>query len=162
VRGLSRVAALALAAGVAAGGCGGDDRAPESSTKDSAKESAQQVADYLAAFGRGDGASACALLTPQAAAGVRSLSDEIDAPDCEGAIAELARIAERIRAPRISVSVNGERAVAKVTSKRPPYRTEVLLTKQDGEWRLAVPPAILQRYSTPPGIPDETGAHGRR
>jgi hypothetical protein len=144
----------------AAGGCGGEDgNGSDSAGSASAK---QRVADYFAAFDRGDGAAACALLTPQAIAGVPSLSDQIKAPDCERAIGELARIGEHIRAPRVSVSVNGDRAVAKVTSRRPAYQSDVLLAKQDGAWLIAYPPAVLERYKTPPGIPDETGAHGRQ
>jgi hypothetical protein len=160
VRGLPAVAALALAIGVAAGGCGGGD-GEGGSEAEAGVSAKQQVADYFAAFGRGDGASACALLTPQAKAGVRTLSDRIEAPDCEGAIRELSRVGEHIRSPRISVAVNGERAIAKVTNKRPPYQSDVLLTKQDDGWRIAFPPAVLERYTTPPGIPDETGAHDR-
>jgi hypothetical protein len=32
----------------------------------------------------------------------------------------------------------------------------VLLVKQDGKWRIAYPPALVEHYKTPPGIPNET------
>jgi hypothetical protein len=160
LRRLPQVGALLLAAGAVASGCGGDggnaSRVPDDV---SAKN---QVAAYLAAFNRGDGRSACALLTPEARAGVPSLADQIQAPDCEGAIRELARIGAHLRSPRISVEVGGDRAIAKVVSRRPPYQSDVLLRKEGGAWRIAFPPALLERYRTPPGIPSELGRRGRK
>jgi hypothetical protein len=152
VRELPRVAILLLALTVAGcgggSGGGGSERAGAGSAK-------QQLADYLAAFNRGDGPSACALLTPQARAGVPHLSNRINAPDCEGAIRELARTSEHLRAPQISVHVDGKRAIAKVRNKRPPYQSDVLLYKEDSGWRIAYPPALLERYKTAPGIPSD-------
>ena len=160
--GLPRVTAVAaVAIALGAGGCGRGDDSGGSAAGDGASAK-QQLSAYFTAFNRGDGAAACALLTAEAQAGVRSLSDRISAPDCEGAIAELSRIGEHIRAPRIAVDVNGERAVAKVTSRRPAYRSDALLVKQEGAWRIAYPPALLERYTSPPGIPDESRAHDRR
>jgi hypothetical protein len=51
--------------------------------------------------------------------------------------------------------VTGNRAIAKVRSKRPPYQSDVLLKEQGGRWRIAYPPALLERYRTPPGIPSD-------
>jgi hypothetical protein len=144
---------------LATGGCGGGDADTTNSGRADAAVAEQRVRDYFAAFGRGDGPAACALLTPQARAGVRSLSDRITAPDCAGAVRELARVSARLRSPRITVEVNGGQAVAKVRNRRPPYESEVLLREQDGAWLIAFPPALLERFRTPPGIPSEE--HGR-
>jgi hypothetical protein len=145
---------LLLAAGALAGGCGGGEDAGHSSRPDGVA-ARTQVAAYLTAFNRGDGRSACSLLTSQAKAGVPHLSDRINAPDCEGAIRELSGVSEHIRSPQISVRVAGKRAIAKVRSKRPPYQSDVLLQEQDGGWRIAYPPALLERFKTPPGIPSD-------
>jgi hypothetical protein len=150
---LPRLTAALLVAALAAPACGGGDGssgASDVSPKD-------QLRAYLAAFARGDGPAACAHLTPQARAGVPHLSDDITSPDCEGAIRELSRTSERLRSPRISVHIRGDQANATVTSRRPPYRSEVLLRKEADGWRIAFPPAILQRYKSPPGIPSDLG-----
>jgi hypothetical protein len=151
VRGLPQVAALLLAAGAVAGGCGGGGDGSAREPDDVAVKN--QVTAYLAAFNRGDGRTACALLTAEARTGVPSLADEIQAPDCEGAIRELARISAHVRSPRISVEVGGDRATAHVVGKRPPYRSDILLHRDGERWLIAFPPALLERYRTPPGIP---------
>jgi hypothetical protein len=107
----------------------------------------------MKAVDRGDGASACALLTPQAQVSVPHLSNRLTAPDCQGAIKELAGLSERLRSPRISVRVEGGRAIASIRNARPRYQSDVLLSKGKEGWRIAVPPAVLERYKTPPGIP---------
>jgi hypothetical protein len=157
MRGLPRlIAPLLVLAAVAAGCGGGESDGAAGSTPGS------QVRAYLAAFERGDGRAACALLTPEARAGVPHLSDDIEAPDCEHAIRELARTTERLRSPRISVDVQGERATARIASTRPPYQSQALLREQNGSWRIAFPPAVLQRYKTPPGIPSELDENGKK
>jgi hypothetical protein len=150
VRRLPQVAALLFA--VAAAGCGGADRehADDAAPRD-------KLHAYLDAFARGDGAAACALLTPEARRGVPGLSDEIESPDCEGAIRELARASVRLRAPRITVSVEGDSATGRIESKRPAYESQVLLRKEGGTWKIAFPPAILEKFKSPPGIPSELG-----
>ena len=162
MRELPRVAsgaALLLAVAVA-GGCGGDGSGGGSSRSEGVSAK-QQVANYFAAFNRGDGAAACALLTPLAEAGVPSLSDRVESPDCEGAIRELSRVSEHLRSPQVAVQVTGERAIAKIRNRRPPYQSDVLLQKGDDGWRIAFPPALLERYTTPPGIRSELEEHGR-
>jgi hypothetical protein len=164
VRELPRVTkhpAVLLAAALVAAGCGGDGSGDGSSRSDDASAK-QQVAGYFAAFNRGDGSAACALLTPEARAGVPSLSDRVESPDCEGAIRELSRVSEHLRSPRVTVEVTGERAVAKVRNRRPPYQSDVLLQKRAEGWRIAFPPALLERYTTPPGIPSELDGHGKQ
>jgi hypothetical protein len=152
VRGLPQIATVVLAwAAVAGCGGGGDGRG----SKTGGASAKQQVTEYLAAFNRGDGPAACALLTPRARAGVPHLSNRIEAPDCEGAIRELARTSEHLRAPTITVREQGKRAVAKIKSRRPPFQSDVLLDKEGDGWRIAYPPAILERYKTPPGIPSD-------
>jgi hypothetical protein len=133
-------------------GCGGGSG---SNATDAAVGPKQQVKAYLAAFARGDGKAACALLTPDARDGLPGLTDDLKAPDCEGAIAELSQVSAHVRAPSISVSVGGDRAIAKITNKRPRYESQALLTKGDDGWRIAFPPALLERYKTPPGIPSD-------
>lgn len=150
--GLPRVAVFLLAA-LGATGCGGGDGGGSKQVGGSSPQ--EQITKYLIAFNRGDGPSACAALTPQARAGVPLLSNEIKSPDCEGAIRELSRTSEHLRAPRVSVRVQGDRAVGTISNKQPPFQSDVLLTKQDGEWRIAYPPALLERYRTPPGIPSD-------
>lgn len=153
MRRLPQIATVALAwAAVVGCGGGGDGGGSKTAGGASAK---QQVAEYLAAFNRGDGPAACALLTPRARAGVPHLSNRISSPDCEGAIRELARTSERLRAPTITVREQGKRAVAKIKSTRPPFQSDVLLNKERDGWRIAYPPAILERYKTPPGIPSD-------
>jgi hypothetical protein len=153
VPGLPRIAVLLLAAlGTAGCGSGGDGGGSKQAGGPSPKA---QIANYLLAFNRGDGASACAALTPQARTGVPHLSNQIKSPDCEGAIRELSRISEHLRAPRVSVRLQGDRAVGKIRNTQPPFQSDLLLTRQDGEWRIAYPPAVLERYKTPPGIPSD-------
>jgi len=148
--GLPKVA-LALALVLAVAGCGGGGGSDATGSAPTPKD---QIRAYLAAFARGDGKAACALLTPEAKNGVPSLSDDLKSPDCEGAIGELARTSERLRAPRISVSIEGDMATAKITNSRPPYQSDVLLRREDDGWRIAFPPALLQRFKSPPGIPN--------
>jgi hypothetical protein len=148
MRRLPQVAIGAVLVLVAAG-CGGGDNSHANGSPAGPKD---QVLAYLAAFSRGDGKAACALLTPVARDGVPSLSDDLRSPDCEGAIAELSRSSEHLRAPHVSVTVDGDRATARITNKRPAYQSQVLLRKGGDGWRIAFPPAILQRYKTPPGI----------
>ena len=147
MRGLSLAVGLTLV--LVAPGCGSGE-GPQTNSSAGPKE---QVRAYLAAFAHGDGKAACALLTPEARNGVPSLSDDIKAPDCPGAIAELSRASERLRAPRISVSVGDKAATAKITNRHPPYEGQVLLRREKDGWRIAFPPAVLQREKGPPGIP---------
>jgi hypothetical protein len=151
VPGLPRAAVLLLAA-LGAAGCGGGGGGAKQAGDASPKAA---IVKYLLAFNRGDGSSACSALTPQARAGVPHLSDKLTAPDCEGAIRELSRVSEHLRAPRVSVRLQGDRAIAKIKNTEPPYQSDVLLTRQDGGWRIAYPPAVLERYKSPPGIPSD-------
>lgn len=148
MRGLPGVA-VPFALVLAVAGCGGGGSSHSTSAAAGPKD---QVRAYLAAFSRGDGKAACALLTPEAKSGVPSLSNDLKSPDCEGAIAELASRSERLRAPRISVSVEGDRATAKITNRHPPYQSQVLLRKENDGWRIAFPPALLEQFKSPPGI----------
>jgi hypothetical protein len=139
VQGLPRLAPFALAV-VALAGCG-------SGGGGSAQSSPQKlVALYIADFNRGDGKAACALLTSQAQAGVPHLSNDITSPDCEGAVGELSRLSEPLRAPRIAIRQQGNQAVAVIKSRRPPYQSQALLDHQDGGWLIAFPPALLEHY----------------
>jgi hypothetical protein len=151
---MRRLPVLASGAALLLGvtGCGGGDGSEDAASN---RGPEAQVRSYLAAFARGDGKAACALLTPEARNGVPSLSDDLRSPDCAGAIAELSRASERLHAPKVTVSAGGDRAVAKVTSRRPRYQSDVLLRREDGVWRIAFPPAIIQRFKTPPGIPSD-------
>jgi hypothetical protein len=141
--------AIGLALVLVMPGCGGGESSHANGSSAGPKD---QVRAYLAAFARGDGKAACALLTPEAKDGVPSLSDDLESPDCEGAIGELSRASERLRAPHVSVTVDGDRATARITNRRPVYQSQVLLRKGDDGWRIAFPPAILQRFKSPPRI----------
>ena len=133
-------------------GCGGNGGGSSQAANGSPRK---QVLLYLAAFSRGDGKAACALLTPTAQAGIPHLSDQIKSPDCEGAIRELSRASERLRAPSVTVREQGNRAFAKIRNSHPPYQSDVLLDRQDGGWLIAFPSALLERFKTPPGIKSE-------
>ena len=74
---VAKRAAVLLAVAIVAGGCGDNGSSGGSSRTDEVSAK-QQVANYFAAFNRGDGTAACALLTPQAEAGVPSLSDRVE------------------------------------------------------------------------------------
>lgn len=150
-RGINHLA-IGLIAALAAAGCGGGGGGTSQTAASASAGPKDQLRAYLAAFARGDGKAACALLTPEARNGVPSLSNDLKSPDCEGAIAELSRASEHLRAPKISVAVEGDRATAKITNRHPPYQSQALLRREDDGWRIAFPPALLQRYQTPPGI----------
>jgi hypothetical protein len=142
-----------LLAAIAVAGCGSSSKAGSSSPR-------QQVVQYLAAFKRGDGKAACALLTPQARANVPSLSEKLAATDCEGAIKELSQLSEPLRAPTITIRRQGDQAVARIRNRRPPYQSDVLLDNTGGGWQIAYPPALLERYKSPPGIRSDPNSSG--
>ena len=150
MRGLPGIAA-GLALPLVVAGCGGG---PSSTASGSDASPADQARSYLAAFARGDGKTACALLTPQARAGVPALSDDLTSPTCEGAIRELSRSSEHPRASKVSVVIKKDQAIARITA-RPRYDSPILLRKGDDGWRIAFPPAIVPRFKTPPGIPSD-------
>jgi hypothetical protein len=147
VRRLPPLAALAL---VVLGGCGGGGDSGAKVPDDVAARG--QLAAYLAAFYRGDGKAACALLTSRAQTGLRGESLRIKPPDCAGAIRELASTSRRLHSPKIGVRVSGDRASATVRAARPAYQSGALLQKQNGKWLIAYPPGLLQKYVGKGGV----------
>ncbi len=139
MRRLSQVAALALVLA----GCGGGDSGPTVPDDVAARK---QLATYVAAFYRGDGEAACALLTPTGKAGLRSESLRTGSPSCPSTIRELSSTSRKLHAPRIGVEVKGDRATATIRATRPPYESGALLEKTDGKWLIAYPPGLLQKY----------------
>jgi hypothetical protein len=148
MRGLPRLGALGVA--IALAGCGGGGSRPTGA----GSSPAAQIRAYLAAVARGDGKTACALLTPEARSGLPSLSEKLHSPDCAGEVAELSRLSEPLHAPRVEVDAGDDRATGTITSRRPPYRTQVLLRREGGVWLIAFPPALVERYKARPGIPN--------
>jgi hypothetical protein len=112
----------------------------------------RQLAAYLAAFYRGDGEAACALLTSQGQAGLRTESLRATSPGCADTVRELSRTSRRLRSPRIGVQVKGDRATATVRATHPSYQSGALLEKQDGKWLIAYPPGLLQKYVGKGGV----------
>jgi hypothetical protein len=145
VRRLPQVAALALLGLAGCGSHGGPSRPDDASAR-------QQLQNYLAAFYRGDGRTACSLLTPAGQAGMRSESRRLHRPDCAGAVEEVSSTSRRIHAPQVSVVVNGDRATATVRATHPPYRSGALLEKSDGKWLIVYPPGLLQKYVGKGGV----------
>jgi hypothetical protein len=144
VRRLPQVAALAL---VVLAGCG------ESGPAVPDDVAARKVlGDYLTAFYRGDGEAACALLTPNGNAGLRTESLRTGSPSCPDTIKELSSTSRRLRSPRVGVQVKGNRATATIRSRRPAYDSGALLEKSDGKWLIAYPPGLLQKYVGKGGV----------
>jgi hypothetical protein len=147
VRRLPQVAPLAL---VVLAGCGGANGSSTSVPDNVAAR--KQVGDYLAAFYRGDGKAACALLTATGQDGLRRESLSTGTPSCADTVRELSSTSRRLRSPRIQVVVKGDRATATVRATRPPYQSGVLLEKSGGKWLIAYPPGLLQKYVGKGGV----------
>lgn len=141
---------LAVAALLAPAGCGGSKSSAPSVPDDVAVQ--RQVAAYLAAFERGNGNLACALLTSAGQAGLRSESERVTPSGCADTVKELSSTSRRLHSPRIDVQLRGSKATATVRSRRPPYDSGVLLEKHDGKWLIAYPPGLLQKYVGPGGV----------
>jgi hypothetical protein len=147
---------------VALAGCGGDDDGSGDTTTDPRPGSAQRdvraaVDEYVAALAGGDPAAMCAVLTDRAKAAVKEFLPSTDtSAGCEDVARRLARRSVPLRRVKVDrISVSGQVATARINSRRPAYESEVQLTNEDGGWKISYPPGVLEKFSTPPGVPIE-------
>jgi hypothetical protein len=118
-----------------AAGCGGSDKPPDREQVSSA------VAGFAHAFGRGDGAQACKLLTPGARdAFVARISALVGTRDCAEAVDKLpalagANVTGPFQTAKVEgVRVSGDSATARLVAGG--HAAEVQLEKSDGDWLL--------------------------
>jgi hypothetical protein len=130
-RASSALVVLALLAGCGGGGNKGSDQ----------QQVTTAVTDWAHAFGKGDGARACELLTPGARdAFVARISSLVGTRDCADAIGKLPSVAGAAvtgpfqTAKVDQVKVTGDSATARLTAAG--HSAPVTLTKQDGDWLL--------------------------
>ncbi len=143
---MRRLALTALLLAALAG-CGGEpERAqPKADPEADRRAVAEHVSDYLRAYAGGDGARACAALTPQ-------LRESSQAGSCEEVLSRVGpkllaaagpgerdRLLDRISDPeKIVVSVKGDAATAGVEPLRPGRDTSrVALSRQGGRWLIS-------------------------
>src|SRR4051794_7308264 len=139
----SRSAAATVAAALALGGCGGGggDKPPDG------EQVITATTDFAHAFGSGDGAKACSLLTPGARdALVARVSSLVGTQDCAQAVQKLQTLAgPNVTGPFESATaaganVSGDKATATLTANG--HATEVTLEKRDGDWLLSRAPGL--------------------
>jgi hypothetical protein len=154
VRSSLSVIGAALAAAAAVISCGDEQQDDHASATAATSDRADRVVRrYFAAFARGDGRAACGLMTNVAREGLRQLPEGKTPRSCEEAVTVLRRSSLTSARPRVGeLQVAGRRATARVTSKQPPYDNSVLLRRDRQGWKIAFPPAVLNRFDTPPGI----------
>jgi hypothetical protein len=110
----------------------------------------QTITRYFDATSRGDGGTACGLLTEQARKGFRAVLDVPPARDCEANVRKVARRNVPLRPTHISqVVLTTDRATAEVSSERPRYSNSVELARDRGTWKLARLPTEIRRYQLP-------------
>jgi hypothetical protein len=147
--------AIAVIALCTLAGCG-EEKDASSRSGAAAADPQALVTRYFASLARGDGTTACGLLTVAARRELKQLPEGERARSCEEAAAQLARESLPVRRPRLQdLRVSGPTATAQITSKDPPYDSGVLLRREGGGWKIAYPPAVLSRFKTPPGIKEE-------
>lgn len=133
---MRRASGALLAIAVLVCGCGGGDKGSDQQQVTAA------VTDFAHAFGKGDGAKACDLLTPAARASfVSRISNLVGTRDCAEAIGKLPAVAgPNVTGPFQTakvdgVAVHGDSATARLTAGG--HSATVTLKKQDGDWLLA-------------------------
>jgi hypothetical protein len=138
------ISALAVLA-VLVAGCGGGSGDKGSDPK----QVATAVTDFAHAFGKGDGAKACALLTPGARdAFVARISSLVGTRDCADAIGKLPAVAgANVTGPFQTatvdtVKVTGNNATARLIAGG--HSAQVTLQKRDGDWLLTRVPGTSQ------------------
>src|SRR5512145_1402290 len=147
------LAALAMAA------CGGGDEESPAVTEtvpdpgSAQREVRAAIQQYVTALSGGDPAKACAVLTVRAQAALAELLPRTDrSTDCEEIARRVARRSVALKRVRVSrIAVRGSTATARVTSTDPAFQSEVLLSSEDGRWKIGYPPGLVERYRTPPG-----------
>jgi len=159
LRAVMAVAAVVLCV---LGGCGGGDDGETPGSGAATADPQTLVTRYFEALGDGDGAIACSLLTEPAQEELIQLPEGERAGSCEQAVAQLAQATTlRVRSPRLrDLRVSGQTATATITSRRPQYSSGVLLRREGGGWKIGYPPAVLSRFTSPPGIRPETHDRG--
>jgi hypothetical protein len=139
----SRSAAATAAAALVLGGCGGGGghKPPDG------EQVIAATTDYAHAFGSGDGAKACSLLTPGArAALVTRVASLVGTRDCATAVEKLQTLAgPNVTGPFESATaaganVTGDKATATLTAGA--HATEVTLEKHGGDWLLSRAPGL--------------------
>jgi hypothetical protein len=133
-RASSALLVVVLALVVAGCGGGGDKGSDQ-------EQVTTAVTDFAHAFGKGDGAKACGLLTPGARdAFVARISSLVGTRDCAEAIGKLPAVAgANVTGPFqtatvAGVTVSGDKATARLTAGG--HSAQVSLQKRDGEWLL--------------------------
>jgi hypothetical protein len=135
--------AAAVAVVLVAGCGGGADKGSDSQQVSTA------VSDFAHAFGKGDGKTACDLLTPAArTAFVSRISSLVGTRDCAEAVGKLPGLAgPNVTGPFQTakvdaVKVNGDNATARITAGG--HSAQVTLVKSGGNWLLTHVPGTSQ------------------
>ena len=136
------VATLAVAAAIL-GGCGGGSGSDKAVPDPQAVSTA--VADFAHAFGAGDGAKSCDLLTPAArTAFVKRVHGLVGSTDCATGIKRLhdqagTQVTSAFSTAKVgTVKVSGATATAELTASG--HSTTVRLAKLGGAWKLTALP----------------------
>jgi hypothetical protein len=132
-----------LLAALLTAGCGGSDKPPDREQVSTA------VTSFAHAFGKGDGAQACKLLTPGARdAFVARIAALVGTRDCAEAIGKLpglagANVTGPFQTAKVNgVSVSGDNATATLVAGG--HSAQVRLQKRDGDWLLTHVPGTSQ------------------
>lgn len=158
-----RAIGVVLVAAAALASCGDEQNATPARAAATADDAEVVVRRYFAAFARGDGGAACALMTDVARQGLRQLPEGERAGSCERAAAVLKRDSLPVSQPSVgALQITGRTATARVTSEDPQYSTDVLLRREGRGWKIAYPPAVVSRFKTPPGIRPHEDEHKDR
>jgi hypothetical protein len=141
VRASARLAAP-LAIALVAGGCGGGGGTGVHKALSDPVAVRAAVAGFATAFGAGDGAKSCDLLTPAArAAFVKRVQKLVRSTDCATAMKRLhddagAQVTSAFTTAQVgAVKVAGNIATVELTAAG--HSTTVHLVKQGGDWKLA-------------------------
>ena len=121
-------------------GCGSDHGADPSSAV-----IARQVKQYYTAMERGDGRTACRLLTAEAAGSFEAVITGRVSRKCEANIVTLSRRSGLRGIPEVTrVQRMGDQATAHLVFDDPQFETDVVLLRKGGNWRFAQLPAVVE------------------
>jgi hypothetical protein len=124
----------------AAAGCGSDNGDDPSSAA-----IADQVKRYFTALERGDGKTACRLLTDKAGESFEAVITGRTSKNCEANIETLSRRSGLRGIPEVNrVQRTGEQTTAHLVFDDPPFETDVVLVREGGTWRFAQLPAVVE------------------
>jgi hypothetical protein len=157
---------LALVAAFAAG-CGGGDGDGEGSGDGSEEGRIRAAAtEFTRAFGSGDEARACRLMTEEAKAGLIGAGEELGTTTCEDTMAAARRfvdqgVLERFADAKVrGVQVDGERALATMTANVAVDDAPTQLARVGGDWRVDVVPAVSAQTASTEARTEQSGAAG--